>query len=78
MSAPTTDDLASIPLPTGAVSAFPWQHPEVTVAIKPVSATAARHRRTCDETVYGPPLNTHCTTLGGRPPCGSPPNVADA
>ncbi len=21
--------------------------------------------RTCDQTVYGPPLNTHCTTLGG-------------
>jgi hypothetical protein len=21
--------------------------------------------RTCDETVYGPPLNTHCTTLDG-------------
>ena len=20
---------------------------------------------TCDETVYGPPLNTHCTTLEG-------------
>ena len=21
--------------------------------------------RTCDQTVYGPPLNTHCTTLDG-------------
>jgi hypothetical protein len=23
------------------------------------------HRRTCDAVVYGPPLNTHCTTLDG-------------
>jgi hypothetical protein len=22
--------------------------------------------RTCDQTVYGPPLNTHCTTLDGQ------------
>ena len=23
------------------------------------------HCRTCDQTVYGPPLNTHCMTLDG-------------
>ena len=28
--------------------------------------------RTCDQTVYGPPLNTHCTALDGPAWCGSP------
>ena len=27
--------------------------------------------RTCDQTVYGPPLNTHCTALEGLRRCGS-------
>ncbi len=26
--------------------------------------------RTCDQTVYGPPLNTHCTRSMGLRPCG--------
>jgi hypothetical protein len=37
--------------------------------IRPVSGTGGGHTtwtcRTCDETVDGPPLNTHCTTLDG-------------
>ena len=34
-------------------------------------------RITCDETVYGPPLNTHCTTLDGPATCASPPGEAE-
>ena len=34
-------------------------------------------RITCDETVYGPPLNTHCTTLDGPATCAPPPGEAE-
>jgi hypothetical protein len=32
--------------------------------------------RICDHTVYGPPLNTNCTTLGGPAPACTPPGEA--
>jgi hypothetical protein len=34
--------------------------------------------RTCDQMVYGPPVNTHCTCLDGQRQCGSPPPRAQA
>jgi hypothetical protein len=56
-----------------AVAMPDWAHPRPRQGPRRASRACLGHGgghttwtcRLCDETVYGPPLNTHCTTLEG-------------